>query len=132
MKRLVLPVATLALLAGLTPFSGDAAGLFDKKLSADQQILQALNRLTFGPRPGDVDEVRKIGVAKWIALQLHPEQVAENPILEARLKPLETLRMQPGDVLKEYAPPPPIIFRPTPLQELLNQDQIRKVQVGTA
>jgi uncharacterized protein (DUF1800 family) len=131
MKRFVLPVAAAALLAAMMPFKGDAVGPFDKKLSADQQILQALNRLTFGPRPGDIEEVRHMGVEKWIALQLHPEKIAENPVLEARLKPLETLRLDPEQVIKDYAPPPPIVFRTTPLQELLNQEQIRKVQVGT-
>ncbi len=132
MKRFVLPVAAVAVLAVMTPFGGNALGPFDKKLSADQQILQALNRLTFGPRPGDLEEVRRMGVNKWIALQLHPGQIAENPVLEDRLKPLETLRMDAEQVMKDYAPPPPVIFRGMPLQELLNQDQIRKVQTGTA
>lgn len=29
-----------------------ASGPYDQKLSPDQQIIHALNRLTFGPRPG--------------------------------------------------------------------------------
>src|SRR5687768_538604 len=33
-----------------------------RELTADQQVAQALNRLTFGPRPGDAAEVRRIGV----------------------------------------------------------------------
>ena len=67
--------------------------LFQKKLTKDQQVLHALDRLTFGPRPGDVEAVKKMGVKKWIDLQLHPEQIAENPELERRLAPLESLRM---------------------------------------
>ena len=69
---------------------------FDAKLSPEQKILQAINRLTFGARPGDIEEVRRLGVEKWIALQLHPERIAEDPELEARLKPLETIRMDDG------------------------------------
>ena len=34
---------------------------FKKKLSQDEQVVHALNRLTFGPRPGDVEAVRKMG-----------------------------------------------------------------------
>jgi hypothetical protein len=36
--------------------------LFQKKLSKDDQVLHALDRLTFGPRPGDVARVKKVGM----------------------------------------------------------------------
>ncbi len=106
MKRLLLTMATAALLLSSIPRRGNASGPFDQRLSQDRQIVQALNRLTFGPRPGDAEEVRRMGVAKWIQLQLHPEQIPENPVLDARLKPLETLRMDPAQILKEYGLPP--------------------------
>src|SRR5215472_766663 len=85
---------------------GQAAGPFNQRLSPDQQIIHALNRLTFGPRPGDVEQVRRIGLNKWIELQLHPDQIPENPALEPKLKPLATLQMSLADVVKEYTPPP--------------------------
>ena len=106
MKRLVLTIATAALLFTSIPHLGSASGPFDQRLSQDRQIVQALNRLTFGPRPGDVEEVRRMGVAKWIELQLHPDQIPENPALEAKLKPLETLTMDPSELVKEYTPQP--------------------------
>jgi len=59
-------------------------------LSKDLRPEHALNRLAFGPHPGDVDRVRKMGVAKWIDQQLHPERIAPNPILAQRLEPLGT------------------------------------------
>ena len=131
MKRLVLPVVAAALLAGIMPFRGASVGRFDQKLPADRQILHALNRLTFGPRPGDVEEVRRLGLDKWIALQLHPERIAENPVLETRLKPLETLRLEPAQIIKDYVPPQ-IPFTPPPnLNVLLPPDQQRKVLNGT-
>jgi uncharacterized protein (DUF1800 family) len=40
-------------------------------------VLQALDRLTFGPRPGDAAHVREIGVDRWIAQQLSPERVPD-------------------------------------------------------
>src|ERR1700722_19059039 len=80
----------------------DDAKLFQKKLSKDDQILHALDRLAFGPRPGDVERVKKIGLKKWIDQQLHPERLAENPVLEAQLQVLESLRMTPLEALQHY------------------------------
>jgi uncharacterized protein (DUF1800 family) len=81
------------------------AKLFQKKIPKDQQIVHALNRLTFGPEPGDVARVKKIGLKKWIDLQLHPERIPENPDLEAKLQPLESLRMTPLEAVQHYPPP---------------------------
>src|ERR1700689_835166 len=75
---------------------------FNEKLSKDEQILHALDRLTFGPRPGDVDAVKKMGVKKWIDLQLHPDQIPESRELEKRLQPLESLRMNQADTAAQY------------------------------
>src|SRR5580658_10605694 len=67
--------------------------LFQKSLNKNDQILHALDRLTFGPSPGDVEHVKKIGLKQWIDQQLHPERIKENFALEAQLLPLESLRM---------------------------------------
>src|SRR5713226_8919215 len=42
------------------------------ELSEDEAILHALNRLGYGPRPGDIERVRRIGLERWIEQQLHP------------------------------------------------------------
>ena len=76
MKRLVLTIASAVLVAASFPRFGSATGPFDQRLSPDQQIVHALNRLTFGPRPGDVEEVRRIGLTKWIE---HPVAPRPNP-----------------------------------------------------
>ncbi|MBZ5675421.1 MAG: DUF1800 domain-containing protein [Acidobacteriia bacterium] len=132
MTRLALAVVAAALLT-FVPGGTKAGGRFDTKLSKDQQILQAVNRLTFGPRPGDVEEVRRLGVDKWVDLQLHPERVPENPVLDEKLKPLETLRMEPGEIIAAYPQNnPALMFRFAPLNELLSQDQVRRVLNGTA
>ena len=49
-----------------------------------KRALHALNRLTFGPRPGDVERVTAIGVDKWIDQQLHPEKIDDVPDPYAR------------------------------------------------
>jgi uncharacterized protein (DUF1800 family) len=95
---------TIAVAAMTLPRFGQASDPFAQKLSSDRQIIQALNRLTFGPRPGDAEEVRRIGLAKWMERQLHPDQIAENPVLEKRLMPLKSLRMPVSEVVSTYAP----------------------------
>ncbi len=78
---------------------------FQRKLPKNQQILHALDRLTFGPRPGYVQAVKKIGLKKWIDLQLHPERIRENPELAAKLQPLESLRMTEAETVRTYPTP---------------------------
>jgi len=102
MKRALLTAVAVAAIA--IPRAGPATDPFEQKLSPDRQIVQALNRLTFGLRPGDIEEVRRIGLAKWMEQQLHPDQIGENPILEQRLKPLETLGMPVADIVARYSP----------------------------
>jgi len=131
--RGVATAATALLLGFGTSHYGGAAGPFDAKLTPDQQIVQALNRLTFGARPGDVEEVRKIGVEKWIELQLHPDQIPENPLLQEKLKPLESLDMTPAEILREYYQPNQMgMMRVGAFQDPLTPEQRRKLYNGTA
>jgi len=107
-KSLVLALAILCATAPAWTAKKKAevdAKRFQEKLTKDQQVLHALDRLTFGPRPGDVEIVKKMGVKKWIDLQLHPERIAENPALAAKLAPLETLRMTQGETEASYPNP---------------------------
>src|ERR1700691_6158735 len=76
--------------------------LIEKKLSRDQQVLHALDRLTFGPRPGDVAAVTRMGLKKWIDLQLNPDQIKENQELEKHLAPLVTLRLTQAEIAVDY------------------------------
>ena len=75
---------------------------FEKKLSKDQSILHALNRLTFGPRPGDIAAVKKMGLEKWIDLQLHPERIAQRPQLDVRPSPAgNSAQVQPAQYAQD-------------------------------
>jgi len=113
MKRSLCALCSVAFLIPAFTF-GQAARRYDLKIAPDKQIVHVLNRLTFGARPGDVAEVRKLGVEKWIDLQLHPERLAENPALESRLAALETVKLQTSQILQEYTPQPQqmLIVRP--------------------
>ena len=84
----------------------DAAlkGLPITELSADEAILHALNRLAYGPRPGDVERVQQMGLAKWIEQQLNPNAMDDRAV-EARLEQFPTLRMSTSKLLAEYPQP---------------------------
>lgn len=75
-----------------------------KRLDERQRAIHALNRLTFGPRPGDVDRVLAMGVDRWIDLQLHPEKI-DDSALQSRLDQFRTLKMQPREMLAQFPPP---------------------------
>jgi len=70
----------------------------------DEAILHALNRLTYGPRPGDVERVKAMGLQKWIETQLTPARI-DNAALEARLTRLETLTLDPETIQREFSGP---------------------------
>ena len=75
------------------------AGAMDEQ----KRAVHALNRLTFGPRPGDVQRVAQMGVDKWIDLQLHPEKI-DDTALDARLTPFRTLRMDTRELVENFPP----------------------------
>jgi uncharacterized protein (DUF1800 family) len=82
--------------------AASAARLDHRELAADQQIIQALNRLTFGPRPGDAQKVRAMGLEKWIDLQLHPERL-DNSSFEQFAAHYDILNQDQNDLLRQYA-----------------------------
>jgi hypothetical protein len=115
--------ATLAVATGLlilpAPFSqansrpGSASlnanpaqyAAFAQPLDKDQRIRHVLDRLTFGPRTGDLDEVERLGLKRWIDQQLHPEKLPENPLLEEKLRPFVSTRMGIRETYLDYPSP---------------------------
>src|SRR5215468_12719575 len=79
-------------------------GLPITELSADEAILHALNRLAYGPRPGDVERIKQLGLAKWIDQQLNPKSIDDSAV-EARLSVYPTLKMSTAQLLAKYRNP---------------------------
>jgi uncharacterized protein (DUF1800 family) len=73
-------------------------------LREDQRILHVLNRLGYGPRPGDLERVRQMGVERWIQRQLEPERIPDT-VLEAALGDYPVLAMSAADLYRDYPPP---------------------------
>jgi uncharacterized protein (DUF1800 family) len=96
MKRILASAVVLLLLA--------AATTTDSQLTERQRAMHALNRLAFGPRPGDVDRVMKDGVDLWIDQQLHPETIPDRA-MEARLQQYPTLQMANAQIMQKFYAP---------------------------
>jgi uncharacterized protein (DUF1800 family) len=74
------------------------------QLTEDEAILHALNRLAYGPRPSDIEQIRQMGLAKWIDRQLQPKSI-DDSALDQRLERYPTLTMPSKKLLDEFPPP---------------------------
>jgi uncharacterized protein (DUF1800 family) len=75
-------------------------------LGPDQRILHALNRLGYGPRPGDVERVRRMGLAAYIETQLDPRGIPD-PAVEQALAAYPVLALSTATLVREYPLPTP-------------------------
>lgn len=83
-------------------------------------ILHVLNRTGYGPKPGDIERVRKMGLAAYIEQQLHPEQIAD-PAVDAVLATMPTLTMSTAELAEKY-------YRP--LDQLKKNDQAKQAKAA--
>ena len=104
-------------------------------LTPDQRALHALNRLTFGPRPGDVAAVEALGLDKWIDGQLNPETI-DDSALEARLAAYPAMRLSQHELVERF--PSPAMIRQAeqgkrgipgnPVERAIYNDQIAQLR----
>jgi uncharacterized protein (DUF1800 family) len=74
------------------------------ELNEQEAILHALNRLGFGPHPGEVEQIQKTGLENWIQAQLHPENTVD-PMIDARLAQYPALALSAASLFDKYPPP---------------------------
>ena len=92
-------VLTLGFVIGLVALPVQAA--FNQPLTERQQIIHVLNRLSYGPRPGDVERVEKMGLAKYMQEQLHPETIDDSEA-QADLARFDILTMDETQLFKMF------------------------------
>jgi uncharacterized protein (DUF1800 family) len=74
-----------------------------KQIQGDERVLHALDRLTFGARPGDVEEVKAVGLNAWVAQQLHPATL-DDSALEQRLAQFPAMSLSEEDLTRKFPP----------------------------
>jgi uncharacterized protein (DUF1800 family) len=75
-----------------------------KEIQGEQRVLHALNRFTFGPRPGDIAAVQAIGLKRWFEQQLNPASI-DDSAMEARLEAFPAMRMSQVEMIRRYPSP---------------------------
>ncbi len=75
-----------------------------RELNEQEAILHALNRLGFGLRPGQVEQIEKTGLENWIQAQLHPENIPD-PVTDARLAQYPAFGLSAAGLLDKYPQP---------------------------
>ncbi|HEX4154110.1 MAG TPA: DUF1800 domain-containing protein [Acidobacteriaceae bacterium] len=73
-------------------------------LTQQQRVLQALNRFTFGPRPGDEAAVRRMGLERWFEQQLHPESI-DDTAFEQRMSEYPAMRLSQEELIERFPSP---------------------------
>src|SRR5437879_848347 len=85
-------------LAALAPVGARAQAPI---LTPRDSARHALNRLAYGPRPGEVDRVAADGVMRWIDRQLSPRKIDDGP-LATRERRFKILDYDSGELARIY------------------------------
>jgi uncharacterized protein (DUF1800 family) len=109
-----LPFLACALSAQMQPrtsklHSGSKSGkpIVLTPLSPRERVVQLLNRFTFGPTPGQVDQVLAQGSDAWLAQQMQPGSIPD-PILARKLGDLPTVGMSTQQAMTVFPDRPQI------------------------
>ena len=78
---------------------------YTNPIAENQRAIHLLNRIGFGPRPGDSDVIGNMGVQAYIERQLDPASIPEPPELQQRIDAMPTLRMTPVQLFQEFQQP---------------------------
>ncbi|MGB3507953.1 MAG: DUF1800 domain-containing protein [Microcoleaceae cyanobacterium] len=76
-------------------------------INSTDNIIHVLNRLNFGPAPGDIERVKSMGVETYIQSQLRPETISESPKVTQEIAQFKTINLTPVQIYNEYGPLPP-------------------------
>ena len=96
----------------------------DSGSNEQKRAVHVLNRLAFGPRPGDIQQVMAMGVDNWIDLQLHPEKISDTAA-ESRIAAFRTLHMSSRELAEEF-PDNPMVKQVMDGKKSMPSDQAKR------
>ena len=95
----------ISLLLGLIMWLGLPGCSYADTQAITPKIVHALNRISYGPTPGEIERITAMGLESYIQSQLQPESIAEPQKLTSSLANIRPLGMSPVEVFKEYVIP---------------------------
>src|SRR5271156_6038529 len=106
MKKLILFLSSALLVgAAVAAVAADppkpGADIAIKATNDDEQIIHLLNRTCFGPRPGDINRVKQMGIQAYIEEQLNPQKIAD-PFDGNDRPEILAMREDPMDGIRQY------------------------------
>ncbi len=108
----------LSLLLGLIMWLGLPSPSYADTQPVTPKIVHALNRIGYGPTPGEIERIKATGIEKYIQSQLQPQSISEPEELARYLANVRPLGMSPVEAFKEYAVPESEPGKkPTPAQQ---------------
>ncbi len=75
-----------------------------RELNVREQANHVLNRLAFGPRPGDVERVVSMGVDRWIEQQLQPDRIPNRDVDRLVADAFPAVKLSARELLRDYPP----------------------------
>jgi uncharacterized protein (DUF1800 family) len=106
MKRIAALVIALSATLVAAPASDDTLRLAgrDALSGQAQAITHVLNRIGYGPRAGDVERVKAMGLQRYIDQQLHPERIPDHEA-EQKLAGLTTVGLSSREIADRFERP---------------------------
>ena len=95
------PMEMMNISAGAYPWPWRAPS----ELGLASPVVTALNRISFGPRPGDFERVQAMGIDAYIDEQLHPETLDDGALEQRIAAAYPTLAMSAADLIQNYPQP---------------------------
>ena len=87
---------------GVRPVSVSAANLTQSPDNEQARAFHVLQRLSFGPAPGDIKKIHELGVEQFIEQQLHPANLQLDEGLQRSLAEKEALNLTPEQLFQKY------------------------------
>ncbi|MEO5929511.1 MAG: DUF1800 family protein, partial [Candidatus Kapaibacterium sp.] len=102
-RRGMMMAASVAviLFCAMLPAPPDPRPLPADSSAGAREIIHLLNRIGFGPRPGDPERVRRMGIDAYIDLQIHPERIDDGALAQ-RLAAFTVMSMPIADAYRNY------------------------------
>jgi uncharacterized protein (DUF1800 family) len=122
------PVLFLLLLEAAPPLAAGKPASAVPSNPEDRAIVHVLDRMGFGPRPGDVDRVRAMGLQAYIEQQLRPERLSDEA-MAGRLASLPTVTLSSREIVRDYLLPVQLLRRQ---QQQQQQRQQQAPQTGAS